>query len=155
MKVLIIILNYNSQKNILICLNSFKKLEIGNWKLKTVVVDNASSDASVEAVKKNFPNIKIICNYKNLGFAEGNNVGIRWGIKENYDYFLLLNNDTLVKKDFLIQLLKLIQKNKKTGIVSPKIYFAPGYEYHKKRYKNSDQGKVIWYAGGIIDWDNV
>ena len=43
----------------------------------------------------------------------------------------------------------------KIGLVSPKIYFAPGFEFHKDRYKEEDLGKVIWYAGGEFDWDNI
>ena len=41
------------------------------------------------------------------------------------------------------------------GVVGSKIYFSPGYEYHRSRYKESERGKVLWYVGGVIDWENM
>jgi len=98
--------------------------------------------------------VAVLENKKNLGFAEGNNVGFRFGLKKGADYVLLLNNDTIVDKNFLAELLKQ-GKDKKVGILGPKIYFAPGYEFHKERYRKSERGKVLWYAGGQMDWPNV
>lgn len=159
MKIVFIILNFNGKKDTLECLDSLKKLEAGppggGWQLETVVVDNASKDNSVRVIREKFPQTVVIENKENLGFAEGNNVGIRYALKNKADYCLILNNDTLIDKSALVQLIKVIKKDKKIGIVSPKIYFAPGFEYHKDRYKKNERGKVIWYAGGIIDWDNV
>lgn len=66
-----------------------------------------------------------------------------------------MNNDTIVSQDFLTSLIDFAKDKEDLGIVSPKIYFAPGFEYHKDRYKKADQGKVIWYAGGKIDWENI
>ena len=48
-----------------------------------------------------------------------------------------------------------MEKDRGIGILGPKIYFAPGFEFHKDRCKKEEQGKVIWYAGGKIDWKNV
>lgn len=101
------------------------------------------------------PIIRLIENRTNLGFAGGNNVGIRYALENGADYVCLLNNDTRVSPDFLIQLIKMADSDKKIGIVGGKIYFEKGYEFHKERYKESELGKVIWYAGGIIDWNNV
>lgn len=155
MKISVIILNYNGKKDTLECLESLTKYQISNIKYQIVVVDNGSTDDDVVVIRKKFPKVKIIENKENLGFAEGNNVGIRYTLEDDYDYILLLNNDTLVEKNLLAQLIKVIKSNKKIGLVSPKIYFAPGYEFHKDRYKKNEKGKVIWYAGGIIDWDNI
>ncbi len=60
-----------------------------------------------------------------------------------------------VDKDLVTELIKAAKKYPKAGALSPKIYFAKGYEFHKDRYKESELGKVIWYAGGDIDWNNV
>jgi hypothetical protein len=92
---------------------------------------------------------------ENLGFAAGNNFGIKDAVKRKRDYILLLNNDVYVEKDLLPILVKEMEKDKKIGLLAPKIYFAKGYEFHKDRYKKSELGNVIWYAGGNIDWDNV
>ena len=61
----------------------------------------------------------------------------------------------MLDKDFLVELLKTFAEEKDCGIVSPKIYFAKGHEFHKDRYQESELGKVIWYAGGRIDWQNI
>jgi GT2 family glycosyltransferase len=100
-------------------------------------------------------NLSLIENKENLGFAEGNNVGIRFALKNAADFILILNNDTLVDKNLIEKLLEIAKKDPKAGILGPKIYFAPGFEFHKNRYKEEDLGRVIWYSGGIIDWHNV
>jgi GT2 family glycosyltransferase len=158
MKVFLIILNFNGKKFISNCLNSVNKLKVENFELKIIVVDNASADGSekiIESLKTKIKNLIFIQNKENLGFAEGNNVGIRYALEDGADYIMILNPDTLVDKNLLIQLIKVAESDKKIGILGPKIYFASGFEYHKERYKDSERGRVIFYAGGEIDWDNV
>jgi len=133
-KVFVVVLHYRDKKLTRQCLASLQKVQKKGFKLKTMVIDNDK---------------------KNLGFAEGNNSGIKKALKQDADYILLLNNDTTVAPDFVRQMVKTAAAEKKTGIVAPKIYFAPGYEYHQTRYKPSERGKVFWYAGGKIDWANV
>ncbi len=158
LKVSIIILNYNGHEDTLECLKSLKGLLTDNCRVEVVVVDNGSTDSSPESLS-NFQlstsNFQLIKNKKNLGFSGGNNVGIKYALKNKADYLLLLNNDTLVDKSLLLQLIKAAENYEKAGILSPKIYFAPGFEFHKKRYKKSELGKIIWYAGGKFDWKNL
>ena len=119
-KTAIIILNYNGFPYILDCL---KSLSLHHCfiapLLQIIVVDNSSTDRSVEKIKKKFPKIKIIQNQTNLGFAGGNNVAIKYALKNNFDNIMLLNPDTIVEKNFLKPLLQLIKSNKEIGIVSP------------------------------------
>jgi len=156
-KVSLIILNWNGGEDTVECLKSLENINKTNIDLRILVVDNASSDNSIEQIEKLElkNNLEIIKNKRNLGFAEGNNVGMKKAIKENYDYICLLNNDIVVDKNFLVELIKAAEKNEKAGLLSPKIYFYKGFEFHKNRYKKSELGKVIWYAGGQMDWDNV
>ncbi len=155
MKITIIILNYNGKADTAECLNSIKNLEHNNFDLDTVMVDNASTDGSPECVKNNFPEIRLLINSQNLGYAEGNNVGIKYALEKEADFVWLLNNDTYLAADCLVKLLEAAAKEPKAGIFGPKIYFAKGLETHKDRYKKEDLGRVIWYAGGKIDWDNM
>ena len=157
-KVSIIVLTWNALELTLTQLEDIGKLDTKNLKAETIVVDNGSTDDTVKVLRKyKLPNMpfKLIENSDNLGFATGNNTGIRDAFGRKINYFLLLNNDLILPKDFLVKLVKVAQKNKKIGLLSPKMYFAKGYEYHKDRYKKSDLGKVFWYAGGEIDWDNI
>lgn len=154
-KVAIVILNWNGKEDTLECLKSLEKLNVEGYQLQIFVVDNASTDDSVGTIEKRYENINVIKNRENLGFAEGNNVGIKRAFKNDSDYIVLLNNDTIVGKDLINGLVETFNENPDAGIISPKIYFAPKFEFHKDKYKKSDLGKVIWYAGGKFDWDNV
>lgn len=151
MKVSIIILNYNGLENTLDCLNSLKKCQTQGNQVDFIVIDNNSSDGSKE-VLGTLGNIHLIPNPQNLGYTGGNNIGIRYALKKQPDLILILNNDTLADKNLLVNL---INAARNADIISPKIYFAPNFEFHKDRYKKNDLGKVIWYAGGKIDWSNV
>jgi len=88
-----------------------------------------------------------------LGFTGGNNAGIMKAMDLKADLVWLLNNDTIVDKNVLSFTKEF--DDPKVGAVGSKIYFAAGREYHKDRYKETERGKVLWYAGGLVDWDNV
>ncbi|MBI1863902.1 glycosyltransferase family 2 protein, partial [Candidatus Woesebacteria bacterium] len=154
-KIFIIILNWNRYQDTHDCLKSLEKINKKNLDLNILVVDNGSKVEEIEKLKKIVPANSLILNNKNLGFAQGNNVGIRQALKNNADYVLVLNNDTFLDKNFLTELVSTAQKDKKIGALTSKIYFAKGYEFHKDRYKKSQTGKVIWSAGGAIDWNNI
>lgn len=148
-----IILNWNQAALTIDCIKSLRKNKSKKYELKLVVVDNGSTDDSLTRIKKT--GVEIIETSANFGFAKGNNIGMRYALDKNADYILVLNNDTEVGKNLLEKLLKPFEKDSKIAISSPKIYFAKGYEFHKDRYRKNDIGKVIWYAGGKIDWKNV
>ncbi len=156
--VFIIILNWNGKEDTIQCLKSIKKLQVSNIKLQVIVVDNGSTDGSINALRKfQISNYKlhIIENKRNLGFAEGNNVGIKYALENKADYILVLNNDTLVDSNLIVRLLEVAEEHRKLAILTPKIYFAKGYEFHKQRYRKNELGKVLWSAGGTFDWKNV
>ena len=151
LKIAVVVLNYNGLGNTLDCLDSLAKLEKSKHKTEIVVVDNNSQDGSGEALTK-VKDIFFIQNQENLGYTGGNNIGIKYALKRGASHILILNNDTVVDKSLII---KLIDTAKKGDIICPKIYFAPGFEFHKGRYSKKDLGRIIWYAGGQIDWQNI
>jgi GT2 family glycosyltransferase len=156
MLISLIILNYNGTQDTLNCLKSLEKLVIPRGvKLDIIVIDQNSSDNSVKTIKKHFPQVFLLESSQNLGFAAGNNLGIKLALQQNSPFILLLNNDTLVDKNLLKELLNSAQRHPQGAIFAPKIYFAPGREFHKKRYQKKDRGHVIWSAGGYIDWQNA
>jgi len=127
-----------------------------------IVVDNASEDDSVKRIKqwtkkKLIKKFSLIENDKNYGFAEGNNIGIRRVLKENQSaYVLVLNNDTVVDKKFLNELVKKAESQTKIGVVGPKIYFYPpkkGKEIIQSCGAGIDllKGKLVSYGDGEID----
>lgn len=151
LKVSLIVLNYKGLGQTLDFLDSAARLNVDGFKLETLVVDNGSKDGSEEALSK-LKNINFIETDENLGYAGGMNVGIKYALKHGSDFVILINNDTVCDKELVADLVKAAKKH---DIICPKIYFAPGYEFHKTRYKKQELGHVIWYAGGEIDWQNV
>lgn len=146
----VIILNWNGKENTLACLASLQKLQAS-----IIVIDNASMDDSVATIRKKFPKVQLIENKTNLGFAAGNNLGIKRALSAGVDYLWLLNNDTLVDDQTHRELIKTGAAYPQAGIIGGKIYFAKGFEFHSERYQKSEKGKVLWYAGGLIDWRNI
>ena len=156
MKVAVITINYNGKQDTLEFLASLRKLPTTNYQLLTLVVDNASSDGSVGEIRRRFPEVDVLQAGANLGFSGGYNKGLDYAGIWGADYFLLVNNDCVIKDpDLISELIKTAGSDSKIGLVSPKIYFAPGFEFHKDRYDSRDLGKVIWFAGGKFDWDNI
>ena len=103
-KVVIIVLNWNGKQDTLEVLKSIQKIDFKNF--ETIVVDNGSSDDSVKAIQKEFPEVVVLEAGENLGYAGGNNFGIQHALQNNADYILLLNNDVVVDSQLLKNLLK-------------------------------------------------
>lgn len=124
-KVSIIILNWNGKEDTIECLESLKHITYPNYEI--LLVDNGSTDGSIDYFREKYSEIEIIDNGKNLGFAEGNNVGIRKVMEHEVGYILLLNNDTVVDPEFLGELVKVAENDSKIGVVGPKIisYYNP------------------------------
>jgi hypothetical protein len=141
-KVYIIILNWNQKNDTLECLDSLQKTTYRNYKI--VVVDNGSIDNSQKEVKNLYPEVVLIENKTNLGYAEGNNTGIRYALKQGADYIFILNNDTIIDKEALNFLVKEAKKDRNTGIVGPVVYF----------YNNPNR---IQSAGEMFDknWNHI
>lgn len=133
-KVSIIMLNWNSYPVTRDCLLSLRKMSYPNFEV--ILVDNGSHDSSPEELSRDFPEVEMIRNPRNLGFAAGNNVGIRKALGRGTDYLLLLNNDTVVAPNFLCELVRVAESDPSIGMLNPKIYF----------FEPADR---IWYAGGV------
>lgn len=135
-RVTVVILNWNGKALTLDCLKSLESVSTPN--VAWVVVDNASADGSVEAIREAYPErAKIIVNDSNLGFSQGNNVGVRHALEADADYVLLLNNDTVVDPGLIDSLIAPMVADPGIGITGPKIYY----------YTPRDQ---IWSAGGEV-----
>lgn len=151
--VAIVIVNWNGYADTSACLTSLLKLKKNKYEVETIVVDNGSTNGSAAILSKAYPWATILRLDENLGFTGGNNIGISYAMKRGADYIWLLNNDTVVDPGAL----SLVDafSDPAVGVAGSKIYFAPGHEYHKDRYKKNELGRVFWYAGGLIDWENI
>lgn len=153
MKVAIVVLSFNSRKYIAKCINSLQKLKT-SAQTEIIIVDSDSSDNSAKFLREKFSTLTHISSSNNLGYAGGNNLGLRYALDHGADYIWIVNPDVIVAEDSLDLALKEF-KDSKIGVVGSKVYFAKGFEFHKDKYSSKDLGHIIWYAGGHYDWQNV
>lgn len=132
-KVAVIVLNWNGGTDTDECLQSLEPVAALGHRI--VMVDNGSTDGSLDHVRDQRAYVQVIAVGENRGFAGGNNVGIRAALEDGAEYVLLLNNDTVVAPDLIEELLKVAQATPDAGILGPKIYY----------YSDPDR---IWSAGG-------
>lgn len=141
-KVSIVLINYNTARDTIECIESLDKVTYDKFDL--IIVDNKSKEddlKKLEIYTKNKKNCTLVKAEKNGGFAYGNNIGIDIAMKRKSDYILLLNSDTEVEEDFLEYLVKTLEEDiERNAIAIGKINY----------YSNK---KKIWYGGGEIDWN--
>ena len=138
-KVAVIILTYNNEEEIFPCLKSVLRQSY-QGEFQVVVVDNNSTDKTVEVVK-NFPQVHLIELDKNLGYAGGNNIGIEWAYKQGFDYFIVLNPDMEVDIDWLKNMLITVEKVDKPGLIQSKVLF-----WHEP-YRINTVGNPLHFLG--------
>ncbi len=133
----IVLVNYNGAGFQNDCIRTL--YEMTDQDFDIILVDNASTDHSVELMKSEFAgrgNIHYLLQKNNLGVAAGNNIGIKHSIEIGNEYTMLLNNDTELDQNLLSELLKYADRN---TVTVPKIY-------------HFDNKKLLWFAGGYMDW---
>lgn len=135
--VFVVMLNWNQEADTRECLASLRRCAAPP--LRVLLVDNGSRDGSPGRIAADFPEVEILRQPRNLGFAEGNNVGIRRALEQGAAWILLLNNDTLVDPGFLESLVDALKRVPEAGIAGSKIYCYPDRE-------------TLWAAGAAIDW---
>jgi GT2 family glycosyltransferase len=121
-KLSIIIVSWNAKDYLIKCLKS-AIADINKIPTEIIVVDNCSSDGSADAVEEQFPEVKLIRNKQNLGFAKANNIGIKSCTGE---YVCLMNSDIVVMKDCFPQLIEYMDSNSNVGVLAPKTLNADG-----------------------------
>ena len=154
-KIAIIIVNWNGFKFLKDCLVAVYNQTYLNFDV--YFIDNGSKDNSVSFIKENFPKIKIIELKYNTGFAKGNNEGIKKAFRDKkVEYIVCLNNDTIVGRNWLDELIKTVEKDDKIGAVSSKAYFEDkktiqnaGLEFYKALQTNKKGGISIGF--GLTD----
>lgn len=136
-KVGIVIVNWNNFDDTSECLQSIFQFEYKN--ILIVIVDNGSTDDSLQRLQDQYPDVTFITSPSNLGFGRGNNLGINYCLEQGVDYALLLNDDVVCPPNFIDGLLECFESNQDAGIVGPKVYYY-------------DPSSIIWAAGGKIHW---
>jgi hypothetical protein len=154
MKIAFITVNFHSDQDTLEVVAQLEAnilpKEVG---LTIYCIDNSRSPDLRQSLAK-FKHAVYLDSPGNIGFAAGNNLGFRRALKDQAEIIVLINNDTVVPPDLVQNILSSVIKDPQVGVLGGLIYFAKGFEFRKK-YSRSELGRVIWYAGGRHDWDNV
>lgn len=132
-RVTCIVLNVNRRADTLECLRSIRAGTYGNS--RAIVLDVQSTDGSVEAVRDDFPDVRVIELPRNLGYSGNNNVGIRAALEDGADWVLLLNDDAVLAPDCIAQLIEVSCGDPRVGVLGPTLY-------------HYDEPDVIQSAGG-------
>jgi GT2 family glycosyltransferase len=135
-KVFIVVLNWNGHAKTVRCIRSLEKITYPNHEI--LLVDNGSTDDSIDVLSAELPRVPLIQCATNLGYAGGNNVGIEHALDRQADYVLLLNNDTVVDPSFVEPLVSYAESHRAAGICGGKIYIL-------------DTPNVLDSAGGRVD----
>lgn len=138
--VYIVILNYNNFRCTDFCLDSLRHISFKN--VKTILVDNNSTDGSFEKLIGKYKEVIPINSSENCGFARGTNLGMKYAYENNAEYIILLNNDIEVTSDFIQELIKPTLNDSNVGLVTPKILYR-------------EQPNLIWHAGGNINKSTI
>ncbi len=123
LKIAVVMINWNGEEDSRVCLGALKSQSVAP---AIIVVDNGSSDNFSEFVKQSHKDVVLLENSKNLGFAGGANTGIRYAMKNGFDYVALINNDATPTKTWLEELLKSASADVKTGITTGKLLKTDG-----------------------------
>ncbi len=139
-RVALLVLSYNGVDLTLNCLASLRQSDYPD--LDFILVDNASQDNTVEAVRAAYPEIYVIASRENLGYAAGNNVGVQAALERGATHVFLINNDTTLEPDCVSALVRTAQANPLIGMLGPMVY-------------TWDTGHIISSAGGMVDWSHA
>jgi len=137
-KVAIVVISWNSLDDVVGCLKSVHQMDYPNYEI--VIVDNASTDGSPETIKQLFLDSILLQNKRNLGSTGGNNAGLRYAVKNGFQYVLQLNADVVLEVNTLTDLVSKAEKNPRLGLLSPALH-----------YYNSP--KKVQYCGSTLNWD--
>lgn len=133
-----VILNWNGGDEIMHCLQSVVQSSYPS--VEIVIVDNGSTDGSTEAILHQFPQVYLIRNSENLGFARGSNQGMEWALQHGIPYVLLLNGDARLHPEAIGELLTAVQGELDTVVACPRMYIGA----------SADGNARLWFAYGTV-----
>lgn len=136
-EIAIVVLNWNNSPDTVECLQSLERLDRSACRI--VLVDNGSTNDSVQVIRRGFPGVIVLETHQNLGYAGGNNVGVRYALAQDADYICILNNDVTVTPNFLAPMLNDLEEHADLGIATPLI-------------ADMAEPAKVWALGSAVDW---
>jgi len=124
-KIAVVVVTHNASRYLDDCFGSLEAADRSGLDVDIIVVDNASTDDTAARLRQAYPSVRVMANQKNLGFAGGNNVGIKAALEEGADYVYLLNHDTEASLDFLTEAVKVAEADEKIAAVQSLLLLHP------------------------------
>ena len=146
-RVFVVTLNWNGREWLEDCLTFVLAMDYPSFEV--VMVDNGSTDGSVEFVRQRFPAVHVVETGSNLGYARGFNAGLEYAAAGGAEYFLIMNNDTVIDRGALTALVETAQACERAGFVTGKIYFYDQPDTFQTVGKKEDP--IVW-NGDHIGW---
>lgn len=146
----IIIVSWNVKEHLRSCLQSLVKAgrAASNLAIEIIVVDSASTDGSAQMVRDEFPQVRLMASEQNLGYAGGNNAGVTMARGR---YMFLLNPDTIVKNDALVDLVDFMDRHPAVGAVGPQLLWPDG-QVQSSRRRFPTLGSLFWESTLLGQW---
>ena len=132
MLIYVVIVTYNGMHWIDRCLGSLRNSNVG---IKTIVIDNSSTDNTKDFIIECYPEVELICSDSNLGFGKANNIGLNRALMDDADFVFLLNQDAWIKPDTIGSLCNFSLLNQDFGVISPVHLTAVGDKFEYKFYE--------------------
>lgn len=123
-RVSVVVLTFDAARFVEGCFSSLRRLERDGLEVEVLAVDNASSDATPRLIRERYPEVAVLESASNLGFAGGNDVGIRLALEHGADYVYLLNPDTEVEPGFLREAVAVAERRPDAGAVQSLLLLA-------------------------------
>lgn len=139
-RVCLSVLGYNNMHDTIECLESISQLDGGPYTI--LFVDNGSEDNSSEIVKRYFPEVNILKLSTNLGFSVGTNRGLQWACEQGFDFCLILNNDVILDKEMVNEMISVADDHEDCAVVMPRI------KHYPLKVKDRSSRENIWSDGG-------
>jgi GT2 family glycosyltransferase len=140
-KVTVIIVTYNAVKYLDGLFGSLEKIDRQGLEVEIMVADNASPDGTADRIRRRWPWVRLLANRENLGFAGGNNAGMRLALEKGCDYVYLLNQDTEVEPDFLTRAVRAAEAEAEVGSVQSLLLL------HPDQHLINSSGNAIHFLG--------
>ena len=142
-RVACVVLNWNGWQDTLACLEGLSRVCYPAF--TTIVIDNGSTDDSPSKISASYPHVELIESGGNIGFAAGNNVGIRRAIEDGFEYIWLLNNDTIPEKESLTELVRKAESDQRLGAVGSILHYESDPD-HIQAWGGGKVSSVFGYA---------
>ena len=143
--VYVVVLNYRNYTDTIECVRALQCVNYTNFKI--ILVENGSDNDSEQVLRTQFPELELVQTGRNLGYSGGNNVGLRRALDAGAEFVLILNNVTLVREDFLTELVEHAQSDTSAGVLGSLVLNVDGTANRMCARRRPSLAEILWNHG--------